>query len=116
MLFRSNKNVLIDFDIEGITINGYTSSETDYDLYNEEVLDGCQYVFTIKVDNDFMEQNEITEITEVQFSCLDIIYAIGLAFWTMLEAIGEAVLNLYHTFYGLTQIHMFTALLVKTIG
>ena len=59
---------IITFTIENITINGYTNSKTDYDLYSEEVLNGSQFIFTIKADNNFLYKNGIDSITNLQFN------------------------------------------------
>lgn len=57
----------IDFDIDNLTINDYTDSDIDYDLYNEEVLNNNQYIFTIKVSNDFLKNNVINNISKLEF-------------------------------------------------
>lgn len=67
-LITNNTDSLFTFDIYNITINGFTSSETDYDLYNEEVLNGCQYVFTITVSNSFMYENNIDKVEDISFN------------------------------------------------
>ena len=58
----------LNFTIENMTINDFTSSDIDYDLYEEIVLDGCQYVFIVKVSDEFMETNRIEDIEKIEFT------------------------------------------------
>ena len=59
-----------DFDIEGISFNGYTTSYVDFDLCSQEVLDNSQIYFEIKMDNDFKEENNMDTIEEIEFYLL----------------------------------------------
>lgn len=58
----------LDFDVNNITINDFTSSDIDYDLVGVIVLNDCQALFTIEPDEDFMAMNGITDIENVEFS------------------------------------------------
>lgn len=59
------------FTVENLTINDYTSSDTNFDLYDILVLNNCQIMFNINPDSDFLSANNISEITKVEFT-LDI--------------------------------------------
>ena len=64
----NNTGDYFDFDVENITINDYSSSDSDYDLMSISCLNSCQAVFIIKANNDFMKLNDITNIQKVEFS------------------------------------------------
>lgn len=61
----TGNNLVITFN--GISINDYTVSGTDFDLYDEQILNNNQCVFEINVKNDFKTQNNIKSITKVDF-------------------------------------------------
>ena len=57
----------IAISFEGISINDYTVSDTDYDLFDELLLDNTQKVFEISIDKDFKEKNSIQEVNKIEF-------------------------------------------------
>lgn len=57
-----------DFTVDNININNYTVSDTDFDLYDEQVLNNCQFVYTIKIDKKFLNNNDIEKISTVSFN------------------------------------------------
>ena len=57
----------LDLTFEGISINNYTVSDIDFDLFNEQVLNNNQIVFEINVKDDFKKKNNITKINKVDF-------------------------------------------------
>lgn len=57
----------LDLTFEGISINDYTISETDFDLYDVQVLNNNQIVFEINVKDDFKKDNNISRIDKVDF-------------------------------------------------
>lgn len=61
----SGNNLNLNF--EGISINDYTVSERDYDLFNKQVLNNNQIVFEINVKNEFKKNNNIDKIDKVDF-------------------------------------------------
>ncbi len=60
-----------DFDVSNISINDYTVSDTDLDLFDEQILNGCQLVFVITVEDGFKTKNNIDEVEKIDFN-LDI--------------------------------------------
>lgn len=56
------------FDIENISVNDFTSSDIDYDLMSIIVLDSCQAVYTIKINSEFMDLNNISNIEKIEYS------------------------------------------------
>ena len=58
----------VDFDIENVTINDFTSSEIDYDLVGTIVLNDCQSVFTIEISEDFRFINNISTVEKIEFT------------------------------------------------
>ena len=56
----------IEFDVEEITINGFTVSDIDYDLYGIGANSDCQAIYTISVDNQFMQDNDIDKVETVE--------------------------------------------------
>lgn len=64
----NKSNNYFDFSVSNINVNNYTVTKTDYDLYDEQVLNNCQFIFTIKVDESFLELNQIEEIFDISFS------------------------------------------------
>ena len=65
---NNSNNELLTFFIQNITINDYAFNGNDLELSDEEVLNGCQYVFTIIIDEDFLDKNGIEEIKNINFS------------------------------------------------
>lgn len=57
----------LDLTFEGISINDYTVSDTDFDLFDEQVLNNNQIVFEINVKSDFKKENNIDKINKVDF-------------------------------------------------
>nr|DAT33183.1 MAG TPA: zinc-ribbon domain protein [Caudoviricetes sp.] len=64
----NNTGKYFTFDADNISYNDFTSSDVDYNLYNEYILDGCKLVINVKPDNDFLEENGIKEVTKIDFS------------------------------------------------
>lgn len=67
-VLTNNKGEYFDFVLRNLTINGFTSSDVDYDLYDEEVLKDCQYIMKVKVKDDFMKENDIDSVETIEFS------------------------------------------------
>ena len=67
-VLTNNTGQYVDIDVENLNVNGYTSSDVDYDPYSEQVLDGCQFEFTIKPTNDFLQTNGIDSIETMGFN------------------------------------------------
>lgn len=65
---KNNTGGYFDFDLENLTINGFTSSRYDYDTTGIIVLNKCQAIFTVKIDDDFLSENGISKINKVEFS------------------------------------------------
>lgn len=60
-----------DFDFDEITINNYTVSDMDYDLYDETLLNNSQIVCTVEIDSEFIKENGIESIETIEWN-LDI--------------------------------------------
>ncbi len=58
----------VSFTFDEISVNDYTVSSTDYDLYNETLLDGCQILCIVKVKSDFKEANGITTVQTLDWN------------------------------------------------
>lgn len=58
----------INFDVENITVNGYTSSDDDFDLFDVCLFDKNMVQISIKPENDFLKKNNIKKINTVEFS------------------------------------------------
>ena len=58
----------LTFDFDNITINDFTSSDTDYDLFDEALLNNCQIVCTITVRDDFMKANGLSDVSTIEWS------------------------------------------------
>ncbi|MDE7436661.1 MAG: hypothetical protein K2N01_12700 [Lachnospiraceae bacterium] len=58
----------LDFDVSNLSINDYTNSELDFDLYDEQLLKDCQIVFCVIIDNGFKTDNEIEDVEKIEFS------------------------------------------------
>ena len=57
-----------DFTVDNINVNNYTISDIDFDLYDEQILNNCQFVYTIKIDKEFLTNNDIEKISTVSFN------------------------------------------------
>lgn len=64
----NNTDNYFNFDVNNISINDYTVSDIDYDLYDEVILKGCQKIFVIKVENSFKNLNGITDVSKIDFN------------------------------------------------
>ena len=64
----NNTGSYFDFDMANLSVNDYTSSDVNYDLYGSQVLNGCQYVFNLDLSDDFLKLNNITDISKIEFS------------------------------------------------
>lgn len=64
----NNTGDYFTFDVENETYNDFTTSDVDYDLINEYVLNNCKLMFTIKPTDDFLSLNGISDVTKVDFS------------------------------------------------
>lgn len=58
----------VDFTVENLTVNDYTSSDVDYDLYDVICLNNCQILFDVTPDEEFLSTNGITDISSIEFS------------------------------------------------
>lgn len=58
----------VDFDLENLTVNDFTSSDVDYDLYDVICLNNCQILFDVTPDEEFLSTNGITDISSIEFS------------------------------------------------
>lgn len=58
----------VDFTVENLTVNDYTSSDVDYDLYDVICLNNCQILFDVTLDEEFLSTNGITDISSIEFS------------------------------------------------
>ena len=61
----------LSFTADNLTFNGYTSSDYYFDLYDVIVHNGCQAMFIIEPEREFLNDNDITDVTSVEFT-LDI--------------------------------------------
>lgn len=61
----------LDFTVENLTVNDYTSSDVDYDLFNVVVLNNCQLLFDVTPEDEFLSANGIKDVYSVEFT-LDI--------------------------------------------
>ena len=57
-----------DFTVSNINVNGFTYDDLDFDLYDEQILNNCQFVYTIKIDKKFLNNNDIEKISTVSFN------------------------------------------------
>ena len=57
-----------DFDVDGLSINGFTTTGFDLDTIDIEVYSGNQALFTIEPDTDFLNENGITDIEKIEFN------------------------------------------------
>ena len=67
-VLTNNTGAYFDFDVENTSINDYTVSSVDYDLYNVQILDDSQLLFQINLDDDFATTNGISKIEKLEFS------------------------------------------------
>lgn len=58
----------VDFTVGNLTVNDYTSSDVDYDLYDVICLNNCQVLFDVTPDEEFLSTNGITDISSMEFS------------------------------------------------
>ena len=58
----------MDFNVENLTINNFTSSEMDLDLWGISALKDCKAIFSIDPSSDFLETNDISEIEKIEFT------------------------------------------------
>lgn len=66
-VLTNNTGNNLNITFEGLSINDYTKSDMDLDLYNVQVLKDNQIVFEIKIDKDFKSKNSIDKISKVDF-------------------------------------------------
>lgn len=66
--FTNTTGSHLDFDIDELTINDYTSSDLDFDLIDVAVLNDCQAIVIISLENEFLELNNITDIETIEFN------------------------------------------------
>lgn len=67
-VLSNNSGVYLDFDVKNLTVNDFTSSKYDYNTSGIIVLNQCQSIFTVSIDNNFMSENGISQINKVEFS------------------------------------------------
>lgn len=58
----------INFDFTEISINDYTVSDVDYDLYDEIVLSKNAAICTISVKDEFMQENDIDTVESIEWN------------------------------------------------
>lgn len=58
----------ISFDVDNLSINDFTSSETDFDLMSIITLNNCQEQFTVNISDKFLDTNNIDEIEKIEFT------------------------------------------------
>lgn len=56
------------FDVENITVNDYTSSETDFDLVSIPVFDKQQNIVMIDLSQGFLTDNNISKVKTIEFT------------------------------------------------
>ena len=66
--FCNNSDSYLDFNVENLTINNFTSSEMDLDLWGISALKDCKAIFSIDPSSDFLETNDISEIEKIEFT------------------------------------------------
>lgn len=66
-VLENNTTEYIDFDVENLTINDFTSSDKDYDLMRVSALQGCYSYFTIIPSEEFLKINNIDVIEKIEF-------------------------------------------------
>ena len=64
----NNTGEYFSYNVENISYNDFTTSEMDYDLFNKYILNGCKALITVKPSDDFLAENDITDVTKVDFS------------------------------------------------
>ena len=64
----NNRGDYFTFDLENLSVNDYTSSDVDFDLYDQTTFSNCQYVFNLDIPSDFLSTNGITDISKINFS------------------------------------------------
>lgn len=64
----NNTGEYFSYNVENISYNDFTTSEMDYDLFNKYILNGCKALITVKPSDDFLADNDITDVTKVDFS------------------------------------------------
>ena len=57
-----------DFDFSNISINDYTISDVDYDLYDVQLLSNCQILLELNIDDGFLSQNAINTVDKIDFN------------------------------------------------
>lgn len=65
---RNNSDSYLDFNIENLTINDFTSSEMDLDLWGISALKDCTAIFWVEPSKEFIETNGISEIEKIEFT------------------------------------------------
>lgn len=67
-LVTNNTGEYLEFDVNNISINDYTITNTDFNLISVITLNKCQSIFTINVDNDFLSDNDIKSVKNIEFN------------------------------------------------
>lgn len=62
----NNNDYYIDYNLENMSINGW-AYDTFIDVYNIELYAHSQSIFTLKVDDDFFEENSVDKIKNCEF-------------------------------------------------
>lgn len=58
----------INFDVDCLTINDYTSSEVDYDLIQTVVLNNGTKLFFVEPSDEWLSENGISSIQKIEFN------------------------------------------------
>lgn len=56
------------FDVTSETYDDFTTSDINYDLYNEYLLNNCKTLMTLTPTDDFLSMNGITDVSKVDFA------------------------------------------------
>lgn len=56
------------YDVVSETYDDFTTSDTNYDLYNEYLLNNCKTLVTLTPTDDFLSLNGITDVSKVDFA------------------------------------------------
>lgn len=56
------------YDVVSETYDDFTTSDKNYDLYNEYLLNNCKTLVTLTPTDDFLSLNGITDVSKVDFA------------------------------------------------
>lgn len=69
-IIRNNSTYNVDFTIDNCSVNDWSYKITDYtyDLHDKPIQANSYNVFTISVDENFIEEYEISEVKNIEFT------------------------------------------------